>query len=130
MPGPDLTHLPTQPSTKDTLPRPPLRYWAWLKFWTFHGQRALLWWVGFLFLIGAFLFTFVGITEVIPVIVNDASGLTSKAAWLVYYPGAVGAICFFWTASLVNFIEVGAGRKGALQPQPPHLDEKTATCVV
>lgn len=92
--------------SKETLPRPPLRYWTWLKFWTFSGQRALLWWVGFLFLIGAALFTFVGVTEVIPAIVNDASGLTSKAAWLVYYPGAVGAICFFWTASLVNFCEV------------------------
>lgn len=61
---PEQAPLPTQPSIKDNLPRPPLRYWAWLKFWTFTGQHALLWWVGALFLIGAFLFTFVGITEV------------------------------------------------------------------
>lgn len=36
---------------------------------------------------------------------DNAWGFNSLAAWLVYYPCWIGAVLFFWTASLVNLVE-------------------------
>lgn len=72
---------------------PPIRYWAWLQYGSLEGQKLLLWWVGFLYAIGACFFVFVGATELSYYVSRGRKGVTLSASVLRLPPAACCCCC-------------------------------------